>query len=106
MARWASAGSYVCQLKPEGVPEADRRLRRLPDETAVGDQRALADPDEQLVAGVIFPPIACREGEVFADVVVLRLQGGLHHRSEVDDRIRGGEVDVDRAGRQIDRVGL
>jgi len=55
---------------------------------------------------VILPPIAPREREVFADVVVLCLKCDLHDRREIHDAVCGGEVDVDGAGRQIDRVRL
>src|SRR5258706_4605388 len=92
------------RLEPERVPDADRGLRHLADEAAAGGQRARSRADEQFAAGAILPAIARREGKVLADVVVLRLQRDLHDRRDVHHGVRGGEVDVDPAGRQIDRV--
>src|SRR6185503_15868223 len=73
-----AASASTAGLKAEGVSEADRSLCHLPNDAAVGDERALAQADEQLVPGVILPAIATREREVFADVVVLRLECDLH----------------------------
>src|SRR5688500_2442276 len=98
----------ICSKEPEaeGVAETDGALRHLSHEARVIDKRALADADEELVAGPVLPAVARRETEILADVVILRLQRELHVGIEIDHHVRGRQMDVDLARRQLDEIRL
>ena len=81
-------------LEPKHVPAANRKLADAGPEGGPGDQRALTEPDEELVARLVFPSESRRETEAAADVVELCLHRELHVGHEIDHRIGREKVDT------------
>lgn len=89
---------YFClaaaSLIPEGMAEADDGLRGSRHELLAGNERGLADRNENLLTGFVFPTIAHGERESLADIVELHLIDELHVGGEADDEVGRYGMDV------------
>src|SRR5688572_15646130 len=88
------------------MTEPYQELGASKTEIRARDYGGLAECDEEFAPGRELPAVARQKAEALADIVVLRLQRKLHIRRDVNDDVRGGDMDVDLSRRQVDERSL